>query len=128
MNKNRNVVAPTVSRFAELYSSSDEDEVEEGEIVEDTISRAQVKEQEQKQKQRQLEQECQQTQDRTPWKRSGVNGVVIKIPTPKPEDKEQVRYVRETYEAKDDGQSFYYYLKYKGMSWVDIEYDTDDDE
>lgn len=122
MNKNRNVAATTVSRFAELYSSSDEDEVEEGEIVEDTISRAQVKKQEQIEKQRQI-----QTQASAPWKRSGVNGVVIKIPKPEPEEKEQVRYVKETYEAKDDGISFYYYLKYKGMSWADIEYATDDE-
>lgn len=121
MNQNRNVVAPTVSRFAELYSSSDEDEVEEGEIVEDTISRAQVKKQDQNEKQPPLE------QDSAPWKRSGVNGVVIKIPTTKSEEKEQVRYVKETYEAKDDGISFYYYLKYKGMSWADIEYATDDE-
>jgi hypothetical protein len=126
MNKNRIVVASTVSRFAELYSSSSEDEVEEGEIVEDTISRAQVKkEQEQNEKQRQIQI---QTQDSAPWKRSGVNGVVIKIPKPEPEEKEQVRYVKETYEAKDGGQSFYYYLKYKGTSWTDIEYATDDDE
>ena len=126
MNKNRNVVAPTVSRFAELYSSSDEDEVEEGEIVEDTISRARAKKQEQNEKQRPLEQECK-TRDSAPWKRSGVKGVVIKIPKPEPEEKEQVRYVKETYESKDDGISFYYYLKYKGMSWAEIEYATDDE-
>jgi hypothetical protein len=124
MNKNRIVVASTVSRFAELYSSSSEDEVEEGEIVEDTISRAQAKkEQEQNEKQRQI-----QTQDSAPWKRSGVKGIVIKMPKPEPEEKEKVTYVRETYEAKDGGQSFYYYLKCKGMSWADIEYATDDDE
>jgi hypothetical protein len=113
--KNLNVAteAKPINQFAELHlSSSDEDDVEEGEIVEDTMLRAQEK---------------RNPIDLSAWRESGVKGIFVKIPKPEPEAKQQVTYVRETYVAEGDGISFYYYLKCKGMSWVDIEYATDDE-
>ena len=98
---------PVVQNTFNCLYSSDDDEIEEGEIVEEhrKVRRAHVTEEK--------------------WTRSGVF-VAKTVPT------EQNKIVEE--EDLDplrrlvhfDLESFAYYNKYKGMSWVDIEYEDDE--
>ena len=102
--------------FICLYSS-DDDEIEEGEIVEEhrKVRRAPV-----------IEDTPVIVEEK--WTRSGVF-VAKTVPT------EQNKIVEEEEEDLDpfrrlvnfDPESFTYYNKYKGMSWVDIEYEDDDE-
>jgi hypothetical protein len=86
--------------FANLYSSSD-DEIEDGEIVET----------------RSEEGSC------GGWNRSGIKS--IHVPICEPIQNKETEYKEDEY--KEYIYEPLYYNKYKGWSWVDIEYDSDNE-
>jgi hypothetical protein len=104
-------VAPQIvqNTFIDLYSSSDDDEIEEGEIVEENRKARREPVVEEK------------------WTRSGIfvaNAAPLTEPN-KIDEEEDLDPMRPL--VNFDPESFTYYNKYKGMSWVDIEYEDDDE-
>lgn len=95
-----NLIKINKSIFANLYSSSD-DELEEGEII----------------KNKRQEDE---------WSRSGINSVNIQIPVYTSDSSKD----SSNDDDKEDHPKYIYepsaaWIKYKGWSWVDIEYDSE---
>ena len=117
------VSAPSTSRkpdpslkknmFVNLYSSSD-DEVEDGEIVEDVQIHTSDSESS-------ISSVLSMSENK--WTRSGIKTVYI----PKCVE------VKETHDSDEESYPVYVYepspawLKYQGWSWVDIEYDSDNE-
>ncbi len=89
--------------FVDLYSSSSDDEVEEGEIVEERRSTHSLD---------------------NKWTRSGTRNIYIPRAMEELEDTTSDEdYVPPVYNY----ESYIYLEKYKGMSWAEIEYYSDSD-
>jgi len=105
-------IAPQIVKntFIDLYSSSDDDEIEEGEIVEEHRKARREPVVEEK------------------WTRSGI---FVASTAPPAEQKKVVEEEEDLDPMRPlvnfAPESFTYYNKYKGMSWVDIEYEDDDE-
>ena len=104
----RKIVPQIVQNTFNCLYSSDDDEIEEGEIVEEhrKVQRTHVTEEK--------------------WTRSGIFVANAAPPAEKnrideDEDLDPLRRL-----VHFDLESFAYYNKYKGMSWVDIEYEDDE--
>lgn len=96
-----------MNRFLNLYSS---DEEEDGEIVEDRTEF----------RKRALDEA---DAPSSKWSRSGLKSIVIKMP-----QIERVHYnePREVIIASESStMDYYYFNKYKGMTWAEIEYASD---
>ena len=101
-----------MNRFLNLYSS---DEEEDGEIVEDRTEF----------RKRALE-ECVVDEEDVPsskWARSGLKSIVIKMPQIEPVHYNEPSEV--IIASESSIMDYYYFNKYKGMSWVEIEYASD---
>jgi hypothetical protein len=125
------VVIAAKNTFADLYSSED-DEVEDGEIVEeDRLERIQAAQQ--SYVFRPISPESSDANSETKWRRSGVKGVVIPIQTATKNDtSDDENSECGSYELSPEMQKrieefMVYSRKYAGMSWVDIECTSDDE-
>ena len=110
--------------YANLFDSSSDDEVEEGEIVEDRPKPAVVSDSDD-------DSYCEPTPqtNSNSWTRSGIKVVVIpqqvkpQVVVREPEDKNpEIDYEAL---AASMAEISAYFAKFRGRSWADIEYDSD---
>jgi|LauGreDrversion4_2_1035121.scaffolds.fasta_scaffold253683_2 hypothetical protein len=112
------VITTASNRFASMYSSSSDDEVEDGEIVEETRVRPE-------QFAEMSDSEEEENDSHNKWTRSNIK-VVVRPTVVKQKSDETLGYTY-TYEDMMEFMECFADLKQKfaGRSWADIEYDSD---